>query len=173
MQDILQLDLTDSVQSGEVILRTEVCRRRSTEPDLKRRRGKVHLRHKDGKCTDTQTETVRICSSAKCEDTQTSIVRFLWFSSHLVVVKTSSVVTCRMTLSGWLKLDELVRAFPLLPGVEGHRPSNFLPHVRTLQTHTGCSATHTHTSCCSTTILHCMEQMKLFPTLIIFAALVF
>lgn len=41
-----------------------------------------------------------------------------------------------MTLSGWLKLDELARTFPVFPGVEGHRPSNFLPHVRMLQTHT-------------------------------------
>lgn len=47
-----------------------------------------------------------------------------------------AALTCRMTLSGWLKLGELVRAFPLLPGVEGHRPSNFLPHVSTLHVHT-------------------------------------
>ena len=39
-------------------------------------------------------------------------------------------VTCRMTLSGWLKLGELERV--LLPGVAGHRPSSFLPHVRML-----------------------------------------
>ena len=36
-----------------------------------------------------------------------------------------------MTLSGWLKLGELERAFPL-PGMDGQRPSSFLPHVRTL-----------------------------------------
>lgn len=43
VQDVLQLDLTDGVQSGEVILRTEICRRRSVEPDLKGRGGEVHL----------------------------------------------------------------------------------------------------------------------------------
>jgi len=37
-----------------------------------------------------------------------------------------------MTLSGWLKLGVLERAFPL-PAVEGQRPSSFLPHVRTLR----------------------------------------
>ena len=54
----------------------------------------------------------------------------------------TSCLTCRITLSGWLKFGELVRAFPFLPGAEGHRPSNFLPHVRTL--HAG-ARTHTHT----------------------------
>ncbi len=40
--------------------------------------------------------------------------------------------TWRMTLSGWLKLGVLDRAFPL-PAVEGQRPRSFLPHVRTLR----------------------------------------
>lgn len=39
--------------------------------------------------------------------------------------------TCTITLSGWLKFGKLVQAFPFLPGVGGHNPSNFLPHVRT------------------------------------------
>lgn len=47
MEDILQLDLIDGVQPGEVVLRTEVCRRRSTEMNLEGRRWEVHLRQTD------------------------------------------------------------------------------------------------------------------------------
>jgi len=48
----------------------------------------------------------------------------------------TSRLTCRITLSGWLKFGELVRAFPVLPGAAGQRPRSFLPHVRMLHTHT-------------------------------------
>lgn len=64
----------------------------------------------------------------------------VWGQSWKNTQSESSSLTCRITLSGWLKFGELVRAFPL-PGVEGHKPSNFLPHVRTLCTHT-----HTHSN---------------------------
>lgn len=44
LQDVLQLELADAVQSAEVVLGTEVCRRRSAEEHLKGGRGEVHLR---------------------------------------------------------------------------------------------------------------------------------
>lgn len=43
----------------------------------------------------------------------------------------SRKLTCRITLSGWLKLGALDRALEG-PWVAGHKPRSFLPQVRTL-----------------------------------------